>query len=605
MFFRILARARFRPFLIMLLAAMGTVFGQGNDSVSSGGQDASTAGGFPTFTGPLRAPHPDYRGISLTPEGFAFKVTGMDWMSNGDLALLTISDPVSPDAGGGFGSVSRLRGARAAVSHALQAEGLYQGFRVPLGLAVADDSIYVSDFDGLHRLADNDGDGRIDALRTVLKYPGKASYSLGTWNMALIRAGDRFYTAMGAYHYVDSASNQGACRPDGERGKVHVSDGTGHVASLGSGLREPNGLVMGTDGELFATDNDGEWVPSNKLVHIRKDAFYGVCVGTSWDPALIYARPAVWFPDYLRSPGQPILMPSGRYRGQLFVGDYEMIVLSRIFLEKVDGAYQGALFPFTGGLISGATRLAVDPEGDLYLGEMEIEYDDPWWYKGDPRDRPNHIGDGLEKMIPERDSAFEMLSIRATPKGFAIEFTRPAGPSAALPDRYRIRQWRYLPSFHYGGPKLDLETLPVLTASLSQDGMTATLEIPGLKPDHMVHIQLHRDLRSRAGREPWAYEAWYTLNAIPGREIPVRPSGSAGRISAYEVGRGSGGGPELRVTLRERYSLEVRNLKGKKVLEAGADGPGAFPLAKTLSQDVLILTIRTRDQAYRGIIRPF
>lgn len=363
-------------------------------------------------------------------------------------------------------------------------------------------------------------------------------------------------------------------------------------------------MAFGPDGELFATDNDGEWVPSNKLVHVRKNAFYGMCMAMQWDPGLTFARPAIWFPELWRSPGQPVLMRSGPYRGQLAVGDYQILNLDRVFLEKVGGEYQGALFPFTGGMITGAIRLAEDDGGNLYLGEMEVHTSEAWWYKGDTRNRPTHNSYGLQKMLPSGEAPFEMLAIRATPMGFEIEFTQPAGASASSAANYRITQWRYEPTYHYGGPRLDSESVAVSAVSLSADGKAANLTIPGLKPDHVVYIQLHRDLRSRAGESPWGYEAWYTLNAIPGREIPVRPSGSAQSAPAFAVCRGAAGRPEIRVALRESYFLEVWSLRGERILSTRADGPKAFPLG-ALSAGMHTLTIRTRDHAYRGAIRPF
>ena len=310
--------------------------------------DSSSEGGFPTFIGPVRKAHPDYRIFSLTPEGYHFKVTGMDWMPNGDLALVTIGDTVFPDIGGGLGDVYLLKGAREAASNDLEVKRIYSGFRVPLGLAVADGGIYVSDFNGLEKLVDGAGNGTGYSLRKVIAYPEQSTVSFGLWNANVIRSGNRFYTALGAYHYVDSLYDSGACLPNPKRGTIHAVDDSGKEEFLGTGLREPNGLVADKEGELFATDNDGEWVPSNKLVHVRKEAFYGMCVGTRWDPGLVYSRPAVWFPQLLRSPGQPVLIRSGTYQGQMAVGDYAIPALSRIFLEKIAGGYQGALFPFSG-----------------------------------------------------------------------------------------------------------------------------------------------------------------------------------------------------------------------------------------------------------------
>jgi len=285
------------------------------------------------------------------------------------------------------------------------------------------------------------------------------------------------------------------------------------------------------------------------------------------------------------------------------VGDYEILNLSRIFLEKVGGEYQGALFPFTGGLITGAIRLATDPEGDLYLGEMEVNTSESWWYHGDPRNRPTHVGYGLQKMLPAPDTVFEMRAVRALPGGFAIDFTLPAGPSAADPAHYQVRQWRYQPTFHYGGPRLDMETLPVAAARLSPDGKTVTLDIPGLKADRVAYLQLHRDLRARDGRAPWSYEAWYTLNAIPGRQDAIRPGSAADGPPAFSIARRAGGG-EVRVSLREPFSWEIRDLRGERVRSGAGEGPQAIPLSAAPGPGMHVFRLRTRHRAYRSLIPP-
>jgi hypothetical protein len=42
--------------------------------------------------------------------------------------------------------------------------------------------------------------------------------------------------------------------------------------------------------------------------------------------------------------------------------------VSRVFLEQVDGQYQGAAFPFLSGLASGVVRLLFGPDGSLFVG---------------------------------------------------------------------------------------------------------------------------------------------------------------------------------------------------------------------------------------------
>ena len=48
------------------------------------------------------------------------------------------------------------------------------------------------------------------------------------------------------------------------------------------GLRSPNGINFSPEGELFYCDNQGEWVVSNKMHHLKKGKFYGHQAGLRW-----------------------------------------------------------------------------------------------------------------------------------------------------------------------------------------------------------------------------------------------------------------------------------------------------------------------------------
>ena len=78
-----------------------------------------------------------------------------------------------------------------------------------------------------------------------------------------------------------------------------------------------------------------------------------------------------------------------------------------------------------------------------------------------------------------------------------------------------MEQWWYLPTANYGGPKKDLEKLPIKSITVSTDGKKVSLEIPGLKKEHVVYFRLPEDLLSAGSRTLWSSEAWYTLNNIP------------------------------------------------------------------------------------------
>ena len=84
--------------------------------------------------------------------------------------------------------------------------------------------------------------------------------------------------------------------------------------------------------------------------------------------------PAVWLPynKMGRSSTDLAVVPAGGkfgpFDGQLMVAKFTDAKVSRVFLEKVDGEYQGATFPFLASFASGIVRLHFAPVGSLMVG---------------------------------------------------------------------------------------------------------------------------------------------------------------------------------------------------------------------------------------------
>ena len=181
-------------------------------------------------------------------------------------------------------------------------------------------------------------------------------------------------------------------------------DGT--MEPFAYGLRSPNGIAFSPDGDLFYCDNQGEWVVSNKMHHLKKGKFYGHQAGLRWVKDSPFAGkvpekvasgmtydgqkgpapnapsgypdldpPCIWFP-YGRM-GKSVSQPTwdttdgkfGPFAGQCFVGDQTNSVVMRVALEKVNDVYQGACFPFRSGLQCGVNRLAFASDGSLFAGQ--------------------------------------------------------------------------------------------------------------------------------------------------------------------------------------------------------------------------------------------
>jgi len=251
-------------------------------------------------------------------------------------------------------------------------------------------------------------------------------------------------------------------------------------------------------------------LPSSKILHVSKGAWFGSrSVDFSGTAHLTAKPPMVWLPqdEIGNSPSTPGLLKDGPYAGQMIHGEVTHGGLKRVFVEKINGEYQGVVFRFIQGLESGVNRIAFGPEGSIYVGGVGSTGN--WGQAG-------KLWYGLQRVKYNGKSTFEMLAVRAKTDGMEIEFTEALreGDGWDTAD-FEVRQWRYVPTAAYGGPKVDEEGLRVVSAHVSADRKRVFLEIKGLKAGHVVYIHLANKYVSTGGNGLWSTEAWYTLNQIP------------------------------------------------------------------------------------------
>ncbi|WP_240469743.1 cytochrome C [Cyclobacterium sp. SYSU L10401] len=445
----------------------------------------------------LEGVHPSYDLTILHDEDFQPRVGGLAFLPDGRLLVSTWDS---------IGGVYLLDGVLEDDPSAVSVKRVAEGLAEPLGLEVVDGEIFVLQKHELTQLIDHDGDEIIDEYRVVCDAWGVTD-DFHEFAFGLLHKDDHFYITLSMAMRLMANERQ---LPD--RGRTLKISRDGSYESLDYGLRTPNGIGLGMDGEIFTTDNQGQWLPANKLVHVQKGAYNGMAWGLSEkqekDPPEM-VPPAIWLPDKEigNSPSEPILMQDGPYKGQLLHGDVTNGGIKRDFLEKINGQYQGAVFRFSQGFTAGVNRLVWGPDGALYVGEVGMVGGWSW--------KENQFG--LEKIKYNGQSTFEMLAIRAMPGGFEIEFTIPVAADQLPDEPIHIEQWRYEPTASYGGPKIDLEQLVPAKMEWSSDGKKLYLEIPGLKQDHVIYFKLSEALESREGKPFWSSEAWYTLNQIPNK----------------------------------------------------------------------------------------
>jgi hypothetical protein len=473
---------------------------------------------------PLTGVHPGYNLTNLRPNGFNPQVSAMDWFPDGRLAITTW--------GGSNTSVGEVYILSGVTGNTSPSQVTYTrvatGLTEPMGIKIVDGKMYVSQKHELTELNDTNGDGQIDQYRRVATWPYDGNFHEFAFGLLYQ---DGFF-----YLNLSVSINQGGATTDPQgspnRGTtLKINRSTGAVQYIAGGLRTPNGIGWGPEGGIFVTDNQGGWLPASKLVHIKQDRFFNHFTNPDgpFDNNPV-TQPVLWLPqnEIANSPSTPLLLNSGPYAGQMLFGDVTYGGIQRGFLEKVNGEYQGAVFRLTQGLEMGVLRISQGPDGALYAGGLGAGGN--WGQAG-------KLTYGLQKLTPNGSSVFDIKAMRAIADGFELEYTQPvsAATAAQVASKYIAKQWRYVPTSGYGGPKVDEETLPVTSATVSADGLKVTLKLGNLKAGRVVHVRSPRPFTSASGASLWSTEAWYTLNSIPGGTQP-----GTGQLEAENAGLGGG-----------------------------------------------------------------
>ncbi|MFE2459341.1 family 16 glycoside hydrolase [Streptomyces sp. NPDC059402] len=532
---------------------------------------------------PLTSVRPDLDLTDLRPEGFEPQVTGMDWLPDGRLAISTWggTDNVA-------GEVYLLDNVTGDTSRdKVTVEKVASGLREPMGLKYVDGSLYVSQKHELTRLVDRDGDDVTDEYRTVATWPYGGNFH--EFAFGLLYRDGYFYVNLSVA--IDLGGATTTPQPAPNRGTTYkISKKTGKISPIAGGLRTPNGIGWGPGGGLFATDNQGGWLPASKLVQIKQDRFfnhYTEPAGPFEDSPV--TEPVLWLPqnEIGNSPSTPLYLTKGRFAGQMLIGDVTYGGLQRAYLEKVKGQYQGAVFRYTQGLEAGVNRVSMGPDGAIYTGGLGA--DGNWGQEG-------KLKFGLQKLTPNGGDTFDVQRMRAVPGGFDLTYTQPVSEETAaeLASRYEAQQWRYTPTGDYGGPKIAEEELAVRSATLSDDGRTVRLRLDGLKPDRVVHVRSPRPFTSASGETLWSTEAWYTLNEMPGKQPPAatlyeaeeaRLTGRAG-VNTDHVGYSGSGFVDRYATegkVTTTFDVTVPKTGTYDVGLRYSNGPNPFEGTKSLS----------------------
>lgn len=504
--------------------------------------------------------HPSYQYTNLMPAGF--NPPGL-----GGLAFLG-NDGVIATWGGSqktAGEVWIIPGlATASPGTPVKIDG---PLREALGLRIVDGALYVLTKPELFKYTK-----QANGTWTKSSVAKGWAYTDGQWHhfaFSLVHHNGSFYFNTGVAYPPDN-------NEDAQRGStIKVNPATGAVEALVKGLRNANGLVAGPDGELFATDNQGHWVPTNKLVHIKAGNFYGYRTSKNYTTATTVTPPALWLPygNFSNSPTRPFFLTEGAYKGQMIAGDVFHGGIQRYFLEKVGGEYQGAAFRFSQGIGYGVNEMVMGPDGSLYTagiggGCCGMDGSGNWNYLGK--------NNGLGRLKPTGTTAFEILAMRSVQGGFELEFTKPVGAAAGTAANYALQTWWYTPTADYGGPEQNKVTGQVTAAQVSTDKLKVKLTVANLQANKVYYLKLS-NIAAEGGGNLWSGEAWYTLLKVG----PAEPSTAVREASDYTGGAAlhmRPGATSLSLPFHHPYRVSLVDFQGRTIRKASGASPGSMDL---------------------------
>ncbi len=356
------------------------------------------------------------------------------------------------------------------------ASGLFQ----PLGVKIVDGRIFVTCRDQIVILNDLNGDGETDYYQNF-NNDHQVTDHFHEFAMGLqTDAEGNFYYTKAARHALPALVPQHGTL-------LRVSRDGSRTDILATGFRAPNGVCVNGDGTFIVSDQEGHWIPKNRINWVEPGKFYGNMMGyhdvtDTSDDAM--EQPVCWITNsFDRSPAELLWVPKdfwGSLGGSLLNLSYGYGKVYVVPHERIDGQVQGGMCelpvgPFPTGIMRGRFH---PTDGQLYVCGMFA-----WagsatqpggFYRIRRTDKPVHVP----------------IELHAREGGMELVFSAPLDrATAADASRYRVKVWSLKRTANYGSDHINERPLEVHAVRVSDDGRSVFVELPDLQPTWCMEIR--------------------------------------------------------------------------------------------------------------------
>jgi cytochrome c551/c552 len=535
------------------------------------------------------------------PQDLYLEVGGLATMPDGRLAVSTrrgeiwiVENPYQKD------------------SHQTNYRKFASGLHEILGLAYKDGVFYCSQRGELTKITDTNRDGVADLYEPIYQFELSGNYHEYTYGPVFDKNGDMLVTLNLAW------IGFGEGKFAKWRGWLVKIKPDGTLEPQSAGLRSPAGYSINDEGDIFYGENQGDWVGSGRITHLAKGDFAGNPGGIKWakepnspfkltleeipdnsQPMFEAAKkvknlklPAVWFPHAIMGISTSDIIQDttkGKFSpfpGQYFVADQGQSKVMRVFMEKVNGVYQGFCINYREGFQSGILRERFGLDGSMFVGMTSRG----WGSTG----KDNF---GLQRLVWNGLTPFEINTIHAKSDGFEISFTQAVDvKSVKNAASYALRSYIYQYHHQYGSPIINVNELKIKGISVSPDKKTVRISMDGIRQFY-IHEFILKGVLNEEG-DPLLHEtAYYTLNQIPAGDKMAINESSAPVVekavtAVVEQPKLAVNGKKQVVTeaqalaLLKKHTCLACHAKDKKVI-----GPSYEDIAKRKYSDQQILAL--------------
>jgi Cytochrome C oxidase, cbb3-type, subunit III len=382
------------------------------------------------------------------------------------------------------------------------ATGLYE----PMGLKVVRDQIYVTCRNGIIRLNDFNHDGETDFYE-VFHTDHDVSNFFHAFNFGLETdsKGNFYYAKPGEYTDNKDPGNLIKVSPDGKKWE-----------SVATGFRVNNGVTVTPDDRVFVSDNQGNWMPANKINLVEKGKYYGYVPNLAqggWSPdGTVYRKedikdgvisadivklpdsfssPALWIPqEFDNSPGGGVWSDKswGPLGDHFIHTSYGKGWLYYFLPHSVGDITQGSMVALPFQMDAGIQRAAFNPvDKQLYTTGL-TGWDDGVATQYGVLSRVRSTG-GKGHLVVDAKVVKGGIELK-----FNFDLDRTDIKNIS---NYMIDQWNYKWTSRYGSADYSLknpgvkgiDSVLVKEALLSADDKTIFLEIPEIREVNTLRIR--------------------------------------------------------------------------------------------------------------------